>query len=244
MGLGISYKSSSTFESVPRVQYDARAGRFTRIDRENPDGSGWTQTEEDITGNFVAVMDFENIEVGWMDFSGKQPFFQLAPINDDYGEKPTDNAKEGFRIMLKLGKDIGGETPVREWCSNAKVVGEAVSQLHDEYLAGLKSHPGSLPVVALTGTQKVTSGSGEKTSTNYGPVWEIKAWVKRPADLVFVAKGGHADRAPAAPAAAAAPAANGGRPATGSTKVSAPAAKAAPAKAPPAKAAPAEADWG
>jgi hypothetical protein len=68
--------------------------------------------------------------------------------------------------------------------------------------------------VVLKTTVPITSGSGEKKSTNYQPVFEIAGWAPRPVDLVHVSKG--ASQAPATQAAA---------PSTGSTPVGPPAAK-------------------
>ena len=60
---------------LPIIKYDARAGRFFRIDR----GANGNEPV-DITDSFAAVFDFENVEVGWMNFSGPQPDFKLVPM--------------------------------------------------------------------------------------------------------------------------------------------------------------------
>ena len=219
MAFGFNYESTGG-EIIPIVKFDARAGRFFRIDR--TDG---VNNPVDITGSFKAVMDFENIEVGFIHFpAGAAPEFRVAPIGQPMPEKPNGNFRQGIRMMLKLGKDSGGD--VREIASTAKAMLGAFDSCHTEYLAGVKNNAGKLPVVALeTVIPIVTNGRNDKgeavKTTNYAPVFKIASWVERPADLVFSPKNG-GDVAPAsvqaAPAAAALP------PSTGSTQVSAPAA--------------------
>jgi hypothetical protein len=57
--------------------------------------------------------------------------------------------------------------------------------------------------VVLKTTMPITSGSGEKKSTNYQPVFEISGWAPRPVDLVHVGKGSTPLVTSAAPAASA-----------------------------------------
>ena len=221
MAFGFSYESNAG-DIVPVLKFDARAGRFFRVDRE--DGQN---NPVDVTQNFKAVMDFENIEVGYINFpAGAAPEFRMVPIGSAMPENPGGKFRQGIRLMLKLGKDSGGD--IREIATTAKSVLGAFDACHTEYLAGLKENAGKLPVVALKTTVPIkTQGrdaNGNAVSTtNYAPVFEIVSWVKRPDDLVFVAKGGGAGANAAAPAPQAAAATP---PSTGSTPVSAPAAAA------------------
>ena len=220
MAFGFNYDSSAG-DIIPIVKFDARAGRFFRIDR--TDG---VNNPVDITSSFKAVMDFENIEVGFIHFpAGSAPEFKVAPIGQPMPENPGGKFRQGIRMMLKLGKDCGGD--VREIASTAKAVLGAFDTCHTEYMAGAKANVGKLPVVALETTVPiVTQGRDEKgnpvKTTNYAPVFKIVSWIDRPTDLVFSPKnGGDAARAPApAQTAPASP------PSTGSTQVSAPAAAA------------------
>ena len=214
MAFGFNYVSSAG-DIVPIVKFDARAGRFFRIDRS--DGVNYPV---DITGSFKAVMDFENIEVGFIHFpAGSAPEFKVAPIGQPMPENPGGNFRQGIRMMLKLGKDCGGD--VREIASTAKAVLGAFDTCHTEYMAGVKANPGKLPVVSLLTTVPIVTqgrnpeGNAVKT-TNYAPVFKITGWVDRPADLVFTPKNGSAAPAPA-------PAAPVSAPSPGSTLVTAPA---------------------
>lgn len=222
MAFGFSYESNAG-DIVPVLKFDARAGRFFRVDR-----SDGQNNPVDITQNFKAVMDFENIEVGYINFpAGAAPEFRMVPIGSAMPENPGGKFRQGIRMMLKLGKDCGGD--IREIATTAKAVLGAFDTCHNEYLAGAAANPGKLPVVSLETTVPiVTQGRDEKgnpvKTTNYAPVFKIASWVNRPDDLVFVPKGG--GTAPASAASAPAPAAQAAAtpPSTGSTPVSAPAA--------------------
>lgn len=174
---------------VPIVKYNAKAGRIYRIDRHN-DGQGWVTDEVEVTNDFSAVIDMENIEIGWMMFgSGQAPDFKLVPLGQDPGPRPTDKHKEGFRVMVKLGKAAAGDAAaVRELATTAGSVKQAFSDLHDSYMAGLGSNPGKLPVVKLTKVTPVTTTNGGQKQTNYAPEFAITQWVPRPPDLTFKPK--------------------------------------------------------
>ena len=215
MALGFSNTGTSGGgDFMPIVKYDARSGRFFRVDRE--DG---VSMPTDITRNFIAVFDFENVEMGWIAFvAGSAPNFQMKPLGVPKDPQPSENHKEGFRMTVKLGAECGGDC--REFASTAKAVTSRMEILHDEYLDGLKTNPGKLPVVILKDTVPFSSGSGDKKSTNYQPIFEIVSWVSRPAALNDAAKS-------KAPAAAPAPlASRGAPPSTGSSRAAAPAPRA------------------
>lgn len=215
MALGLDYNTGSGGggDIVPFVKYDARAGRFFRNDRAEVNGS-YANTPVDITSNFKAVIDLENVEVGFLKFAaGSAPEYLLVPLGSPMPQKPSDAKwKQGVRVMMKLHASCGGD--VREATSNATAFLKGVDDLHSAYEAGKAANAGKLPIVICKTTLPITSGSGDKKSTNYQPVFEIIGWAPRPVDLVHVAK-----QATTASTPAATP------PATGSTQVSAPAAK-------------------
>lgn len=219
MALGFNYSSGGgdNGDIVPFVKYDARAGRFFRNDRSEQNGA-YSNNAVDITSSFKAVMDLENLEVGYLLFAaGAAPAFNLVKLGEPMPNKPADGKwKQGVRVMMKLHKDCGGD--VREISSNAAAFLKGFDELHSLYESGKGANPGKLPIVVLKTTVPITSGSGEKKSTNYQPVFEIAGWAPRPIDLVHVGKG------VTAPATAPVQAA----PSTGSTPVGPPAAKAAP----------------
>ena len=189
MALGLSTGSeggSGNFK--PILKYDARAGRFFRVDRSDESGS-WQTDNVDITQGFQAVFDLDNIEVGYIKFAaGGPPDFRMVPLGSALPARPADQGtdgkpayKQGFRLSVKLTKAAGGD--VRELSSTAGVVVGALDGLHTAYEAGKGANPGKLPVVALTGSTPIKSSGKGQSSTNYAPIFEIVKWVDRPADL-------------------------------------------------------------
>jgi hypothetical protein len=208
MALGFTY-SSGGGDFLPIIKYDARAGRIFRVDR--ADG---VSTPVDITRNFKAVVDFENMEVGFINFNtGGAPDFQMVPFGSAFPEKRSPLHKQGVRVLVKLGAESGGD--LRELSSCAAAFLRGFDALHTDYEAQKAANAGKLPVVVLDDTTPIKSGSGDKTSTNYEPRFKIAGWAPRPKDLVASPRGGEA-----APAAAAAPKAT--PPSTGATRVEPP----------------------
>lgn len=188
MALGLNYNTGSK-NFLPIIKYDARAGRVFRVDK-----SDGVSTPVDITKKFKAVFDFENVEVGYINFAtGSAPDFVMVPLGSDLPEQPSDNHKQGMRMTVKLGGECGGDC--RELAGTSGAFLASMEKLHDDYLAGAPKNPGKLPVVALTDTVAIESGSGARKSTNYRPVFDIVSWVARPKDLV--PGGGEAAPAPA-----------------------------------------------
>lgn len=216
---GFSTEPSSGGDFLPIVKYDARAGRMFRVERTN-DGSGWATDQEDITHNFKAIVDFENVETGWINFAtGGAPDFRMVPMGQALPERPSPNHKNGIRFMLKLAKDCGGDKPIREISGQAKVFLNGIEKAFDAYEAEHGNNPGKLPVLVMEGSTPVKTGTGDKQSTNYMPRFKIVGWADR-GDLVFQAKGGTAPAQPKPAAPANTP------PATGSTRVEPPTQKA------------------
>jgi hypothetical protein len=180
MGLGLSI-STEAGDRKPIIKFDARAGRIHRIDR--VDG---VNTPVEITNGFSAIFDLAGIEVGWARWnSGGAPEWAMVKVGQPKPAKPAPDFKQTFRLNIKLNSKIGGD--VREFASSAACVIGALDRLYDDYMAAPERSQGKLPVVALTGTTMITSGSGAQKSTNYAPVFAITNWMTRPADLAGVA---------------------------------------------------------
>jgi hypothetical protein len=186
MALGLQTESNGGGDFLPIVKYDARAGRFFRVDRSQV-GDTWETNPVDITNGFQAVFGLQDIKVGYINFNtGGAPDFQLVGLGDKLPAKPSDLHKQGFRLNVKLGKSSGGD--VRDFASCARVVIGALDELHTLYEAKKGDNRGKLPIVALKTTTAVKSGQGAKTSTNYAPVFEIVKWVDAPPELIGGAK--------------------------------------------------------
>ena len=185
------------------IKYDARAGRIFRVDRSDDTGR-WENNPVEITSVLQAVMDLENIETGWLNFpTGGAPDIRTAKLGAALPDRPSDKHKTGFRVVMLLGRQSGGD--VREMASNSAVSIKGMDLLHDAYSAAPDSKLGLLPVVKLAGTLAVTTqgkANGQPvSSTNYQPVWQIVKWVPRPPELQpgYVAPTAQQQTAQAAP---------------------------------------------
>ena len=219
---GFSTEASAGGDFLPIVKFDARAGRFFRMDRVDT-GNGFANEQVDITQGVKFIADFENVEVGWLNFTpGQAPDFRLVPIGYQLPDRPSPNHKNGLRFMLKLSKECGGDKPIREIAGTSKAFLSGVEAVYTRYLAEKAKNPGKLPVLTVEKITPVKTGSGAQSSTNYHPQFAISGWSERK-DLAFVPKSG------AAPASAKATAGQADAPSvatsTGSTRAAAPAAQ-------------------
>lgn len=163
------------------LRYDARAGRFFRVDR-GDSASGFAQTLTDITQGIKFVADFDNVETGWINFQpGMAPSLIMVPIGQQRPPRPTEQHKEGIRFLVKLSKNCVGPEgkAIREVAGTAKAFVAGIEAAYTEYLKYRDANKGKLPVLALERTTPVKTGSGVASSTNYSPVFRIEGWVPR-----------------------------------------------------------------
>src|SRR6478609_8406198 len=67
------------------LKYDGRAGKIFREDRAQDATGAWVKSSNEISRNFKAVFDFENIEVGYINFpAGGAPDFQMVALGDPF----------------------------------------------------------------------------------------------------------------------------------------------------------------
>ena len=182
---GFSTEPSAGGNFTPIIKYDARAGRIFRVDREQST-DGFVANPIDITAIFKCVADFENIEVGWIDFPvGSAPSFVLTHMGQQIPPRPSAKHKNGIRMLVKLSKDCGGGNElVREIAGTSKAFLGGIEQVYAEYAREKAKYPGQLPVISLVSTTPMVSGQGQTKSTNYRPTFRIDGWKKRPNDLI------------------------------------------------------------
>jgi hypothetical protein len=180
---------TSAGDFIPIIKYDARAGRIYRVDRVDT-GNGFESKAVDITQSFKAVIDFEYVEVGWIDFPvGSAPSFVLVPMGSQLPDRPGPKHKNGIRLMLKLSNDCaGGSAAIREIAGTSKAFVSGIEALYNEYEKEKAANPGKLPVAVFEKVTAVKAGNGSKSSTNFQPTFRIVGWKPR-GDLTFVPKG-------------------------------------------------------
>ena len=71
MALGnVIEESEGNGDTYDRLKFNAKEGKYfySYYDRENS-----CKEEKEFTDNFRAVVDFDDIDVGWADFTGSEP---------------------------------------------------------------------------------------------------------------------------------------------------------------------------
>lgn len=177
MALGFSESSSSGGgDFLPIVKYSAKDGSFVRQDRHQaPDGT-WEKSETEMETPIKVVMDLDTIEVGFIAFTTTGPDFRLVQVGEPMPQQPSPDHKEGFRVRL-YNKEIG----LREMSSSSKIVRNQMNHLHDAFLAGKADNPGKLPVVEITGSDRIQiETKAQGTQTFRSPKWSISGWIERP----------------------------------------------------------------
>lgn len=182
MALNLNFGSSDGGSNIiPIIKYDARAGRISKRDY-----VGGEYVTTDITKTFSAIVDFENIETGWIAFTQNGPDMAVAKFGDPVPAQPSPDHKQGVRLLMQLNTKLDGT--IRELASSAKAFLRGIDDLHSKYLEGAKQYPGLLPIIKLEDTILHTTGEGTRKSSNYIPVFAITKWVDRPEKLVYMPK--------------------------------------------------------
>lgn len=166
---------------LPIVKYDSRAGKFFKVDKRADGGS---DTVEIPPGTKFAV-DLGTFEAGFVNFGPQGPVRHMVPYSVGVAipAQPQDKDAEG-KLLFRPGfwcKIAGNALDgVREWCSNAAVLLTAMDEFWNEAVRAPEAAVGKIPIIAITGTIPVKSGSGARSSTNYQAIIQIQAWTDRP----------------------------------------------------------------
>ena len=176
MGLGLNIGNSEGGDFLPIIKFDARAGRWSRIDR-SQDASGiWGSDAVDITASFSAAFDVADCEVGWLKFyEGVSKV--LVPMGEPLPPQTSPDHKQGFSMTVKLSADCGGD--LREFSSSAKVVCAAMDALVDKGEASPEYKEAKIPIIGCASSNAVVTKTPGGTTTNYAPVFEITGWITR-----------------------------------------------------------------
>jgi hypothetical protein len=176
MGLGLRKSGGNR---MGKLTWDFRDGHAVIEDRVKTD-FGWDSEQRNVENSeFRAIFDLANVERGWIAFlKGVGINAKLVPAGDDPGDQPSEDHREGLRVVLKMDRELGGE--LREMISTWGAMWTAIDKLHDDYLAGAIKHKDQVPVVEVAGTREETTSKGD---TIHIPIFKIVSWVQRPPDL-------------------------------------------------------------
>ena len=179
MALGLQTETKSAGDILPIIKYSAQSGDFVRVDRFQTSDGTWDKEEQELAFPMEIIMDLGNIEVGWISFEGGGPSFEMAKLGEQMPERPTAKHSQGFRVKI-ANKELG----LREFSHQAKTVVRVMDALHTEFEGLQSKHKGKVPVVQITGTERVLSKSPKGDKVYKAPVWKISKWV----DYEFDAK--------------------------------------------------------
>lgn len=182
MALGIQTEAGAGGNFTPTVKINSKQGRVWRVDR-SQGTDGWQTDEVDITNTFQFVPDMDNIEVGWLLFkAGSAPDLRVVKLGAAMPDRPSPDHKQGVRMIVKLGKDCGGD--VREISATAKSILGPIDKLHDEWTAGAAANAGKSPLVKMTGMKKIDTKTQHGANTNFEPQFEVVRWIDKPSFAV------------------------------------------------------------
>jgi hypothetical protein len=168
MSLGLSaYHTGGQFR--PRFQYDARAGRMSKVDR-TADGVGIITIDVTMQAPLFA-WDIASIEIGWAQFQAGAVSFAMVPFGQPMPARPDRNHKAGFRSKVWDGR----ASHAHEFSATAGATVNAIEALWDKLVATPEAAAGKVPVIQLVNVEPVRSGQ----STNYAPVFELRQWIDR-----------------------------------------------------------------
>jgi hypothetical protein len=204
-------------EFLGRINCDARTGFWT-ITRRIQDANGaWTNDTTAPFQNPTFLVDFGSLEVGYMKISSP-PAFLLVPMGQAIpaqpqemtdarpGEKPRRAFQPGFRVKVMSQKTFG-DSAAYYFSGSSKTLMSQVEALWSLFCASPEAASGKVPVVNVTGSERVVVKTPQGSSTFYAPTFAIASWAERPAALgertVPAPNGRQAAPAPAAPAPAA-----------------------------------------
>lgn len=199
---------------LSRIQYDARSGFYTNVDRVQGADGAWTDQAGKPYPNPTFAVDFGSMEVGYVKFA-KPPTFLLVPYLGDGlteyprqpdemvpGDKPGDKPKKafqpGFRLKVMSQKTFGDPEP-RYLSGNSKSLMAGVDALYQVFIRAPEAASGKIPVVTSVDTKTVETKGPKGTTKNYQPIFNVVQWIDRPAgfgDRTVPPPGGAAIAAP------------------------------------------------
>jgi hypothetical protein len=162
-------------------KYDARAGKFFKVEKRVDGGSDAIE----LPNGTKFALDIGTLEAGYVAFGPQGPMRNMVPYAEgvEIPSQPQDKDAEG-KFMFRPGfwAKIAGNAldGVREWCSNAAVLVNAMDELYQQVIRAPEAAAGQIPIICIASTVAVKSGSGVRSSTNYAPVLRIEGWAPRP----------------------------------------------------------------
>jgi hypothetical protein len=127
----------------------------------------------------VIGVDLKNATQGWLALGvGMRDWHPITPI-DGWGERPSEDHKQGIEVNLICHGEAFGDEPVRVLSGNSKAVTNWMSLLIAE--VGDLDEADTIPMIRIENLEKKSLGKGSTVAVNYKLAPRDK-WMRR-ADL-------------------------------------------------------------
>jgi hypothetical protein len=180
-------------EFLGRINCDARTGFWTITRRVQGADGLWTNDTTAPFQNPSFLVDFGALEVGYMKISSP-PAFLLVPMGQKLPAQPQEMAdgrpgetarkafQPGFRVKVMSQKTFG-DAAAYYFSGTSKTLMSQVEALWTLFCAAPEAATGKVPVVSVTGSEKVMVKTPQGSNTFYAPIFTIASWADRPAAL-------------------------------------------------------------
>jgi hypothetical protein len=180
MALGFNTEmTNNTGDILPIIKYDTKAGDFIRQDRSQDANGVWNSDQIEMQYPIKMVMDFDNLEVGWLSFESGRPDFRMVQVGSPMPERPAGDFKNAFRVKV-ANKELG----LREFSHSAKTVVNEMDKLHNQFVAERVNNPGKVPVVEIAGTNPIVIKTPQGDLRFKAPDWKIVNWIDKPDNMM------------------------------------------------------------
>jgi hypothetical protein len=184
MAIGMNFDTSGTGRKfLPRVNFDAKSGDMTIINREPQSDGTWEKTEIELKYPVHAVCDIMNFEFGWSAFVDGKYDSVYSKAGSKIPAQPTEAHKQAIKLRMFF-KEHG----LREFSSSSVNVLRVIDAIHTQAVDEQEANPGKVPVITITGVESIKMQSKKGEVKFKIPVMEISKWVDVPAEMKEAAK--------------------------------------------------------
>ena len=179
MAFGLKFDTSGAGRKfLPRVNFDAKSGDMTIINREPQSDGTWEKTEIELKFPVHAICDIMNFEIGWSAFVDGKYDSVYAPAGSKIPAQPTEAHKQAVKLRMFF-KEHG----LREFSSASVNVLRVIDAIHTQAVHEQEANIGKVPVITITGVESIKMQTKKGEVKFKIPVMEIAKWVDMPAEM-------------------------------------------------------------
>lgn len=154
-------------EGKPYIRFQASMNSWQM----SVEGGGSTE----FTFDQPAVVDIQNVQLGWLLLETGNRDWQPWPNNAQKPKPAEGDYKAGFEAQV-YAKTMFGDEPVRSYSSNSTGNVMFIQELYNAAEACPEFNQAMSPVIKITGSKPLKVGKGNTRV----PQFEIVKWVPRP----------------------------------------------------------------